>query len=277
MSALLVALILAGGGGQFPLAAAFVVDEKLVIAQMGSREQEEIPAPEMIVRSADLSPDRTTIVAAAGLASSPHDQLVLFSRKEMKWSRLETGLKGAHRTPRFTPDGKFITFAASNSEEGGPDHPTQVWRIERSSKTAAGIKRLSRQPEYCHFSPSPLGPEKFASIGTNCFFDFEVRVVGGSKNASVKLGTAHGALDEVAGSFDGDAVLTTERLDGEFVLSVFRKGAEKKRLYSFKSTTATAPQPKFVCPRDVMFVENAEFKVVNTKNGEVKTVGESVP
>lgn len=275
MIALLVSVILTGGGGQFPLAAAFVVDGKILIAQMGSREQQEIPVADMVIRSADLSPDKSTVVAAAQLPGSPLDQLFLFDRKEMKWARLETGIKGAHRTPRFTPDGKFITFAASNSEESGPDHPTQVWRVERSPKAVAMAKRLSVQPEYCHFSPSPLGADKFASIGTNCFFDFEVRLVGASKN--MKLGSAHGVHDEVAGSFDGDAVLTTERLDGEFVLSVFRKGAEKKRLHSFRSTTATAPQPKFVCPRDVMFIENSQFKVLNTKSGEVKTVAEGAP
>lgn len=273
MSALLVAAVVSAGG-QYPLAAAFVVDGRLVVAQMGAADPAVIPTKDMVIRSADLSPDKLTVVATARAPGTSFDQIFAFDRKSMVWKRLETGIKGTHRTPRFTPDGKHITFAASNSEESGPDHPTQVWRIDSSPRAAPAATRLSTQTDYCHFSPSPLGPDRFASIGTNCFFDFEVRVVGPSKKLSRSLGSTHGALDEVAGSFDGETVVTTERLDGEFVLSVFRKGSDRKRLHTFRSTTAAFPQPKFVCPRDVMFVENGAFKVINTKSGEIKTVGE---
>lgn len=274
-SLFLLGLTLAADSGKYPLSAAFAVNGRVVIARMGSEKHEELEGPTgRRVVSADLHPDKSAIIAEVR-ADGEESALYLYDRSRKSWSAIETGLVGSHKTPRYTPDGRHFVFACSNAVEGGPEHPTQVWRLEASKPRSAPV-RLSTQTEYCHFSPAPLDADRFASVGTNCYFDFELRLSNRTSQKPTKLAATHSAADELAASFDGKTLLRIEKLDADFVFTTFRDG-KSKQVYSFRGKEGASGQPRFVCPRDAMFLENGVARVINTKTGEVKTVGEGMP
>jgi hypothetical protein len=83
----------------------------------------------------------------------------------------------------------------------------------RGQPTADEPTLLSIDRKYCHFAPSPLDGSRIASIATNCFFDFGVRIENAKTKKVQVLSPTHAAFDELTASFDGETLLRVEKLD----------------------------------------------------------------
>lgn len=266
-------LALAADGG-YPLAAAFALaDGGVVIAFQESRLVTPVNTAGLFFSSADLAPNMRTLIGTARSPNNPTDRMYRLDQVDSKtdnpWVSLSIAPKGAPRTPRFTPSGKSVVFAASHSSHSDQSSPTQLWRQTFPSNTSPRTTRLTSGAA-CHFSPSALDNQQTAEISTNCISEFNLSIARPDGSSAV-LSQTTAAFDEVAASFDGRTIVVSRRLDGEQVFSVHR-GGEIRRIYSFRLFEPGPVQPRFVCPRDLMFLENGVPRILNTQDGGVQTV-----
>lgn len=277
-SATSIAVLLAlSADGRFPLAAAFVLgDGGVVIASMESGRVEPVATQGLHFTSVDISPNRKTLVGVGRSGDTASESLYSLSQSEDgNWATVSLKAKGAPRTPRFTPSGKSVVLAASAAANADARSPTQLWRIPVSSNGKATTSAQLTKDADCHFSPSPLDDKSTAQISTNCVSEFSLSIAD-ADGLSTKLERTHAAYDEVAASFDGKSIVVVRRLDGQQVFEL-RRGSQTRVLYAFKASSPSAVQPKFVCPRDLMFLENGVPKVLNTQDGGIRNVEEIRP
>lgn len=263
MVALLVVACLLSAQPKYPLATVFVRDGRLSISELGSAIEKPLPTPGLIVESASLSFSKTRVAFTATRKGDPNARLFVLVLKTGETRELPTLLAGGHRDAVWSSDEKFIYFTAANDATSGPAHPTRLRRWNIFEGKADEVA-----PEFdtgvCEFHPAPRAND-VVHVGTTCFGRFAMAAAPNpDAGTSLWVPQRVGNPDiEIASSFDGSRLVYTARTsDG---LSLFVKtGSEPARLAITLPADTRNVQPKFVCPRDVMFLREGVPWVLNT-------------
>lgn len=264
MSGLLLILLLASPS-KYPLASTFVRDSGIVLVELGKNEL-SIPTPGLLVESAALSADKSQIAFTANTDGTTPTALYLMSVSSLKVERLDTGLRGPHQSPSFTADGRHVVFAAAAEPNANSENPTRTrrWNIARRRLDT----EKSASTHTCQFHPAPIGNQD-AHLSTNCFGTFALSVP--SPDGGTQMTRLPSPDIETAASFDGTRIVYTSRSQSGLTLFLQIDGKPAQRVLTLPSRTSRI-QPRFICPRDVMFTKENSFWRVNTDSLEVSRI-----
>lgn len=282
-SSTLVLLVLTKAGttdAGFPLAAAFVTSNGALLVVQGDGGSVELPTqPGKRFLDADLSNDGRTVVATTVPVNGDEEVSAIFSydlrSAAAEWSPLATTLPGSKSRPRFVPGKNELQFAGhERAGVGGPHNRTQVYRLatNAASSREAPTVRLS-EPNACYFSTAPTGTSSFIGIKTNCYFSPNLVRASRLSDGGITE-TALGPAskdDEFAVSPDGSMTIRFERLDGELRISTTGAGSNYKELLRLPYRRSTVNQPRFICPRHVLFYLDNAILNLDVSTAKVET------
>jgi hypothetical protein len=253
----------------YPLAAVFVVHGHIVLTDLHEKTAVVLETPGLQPIEADLSPDRKLVIFTASPGAAEQPVLYRLTVSDKTAERINTGIKAIHRQPKFTANGKAVIFSAGQDEHSGPTSPTRIRRLDLKTGITTQVTPVGES--LCEFSPAPLGDD-ILHVGTDCFATFEVRLLNGKTRKSKAISKVTSPAVEIATSFDGKtAVYVTQTMVGA---NIFRVKDGKAELLTTQDSNGLSIQPKFSCPRDVMFLAGTQVRVLNTKSGEVNDVVE---
>lgn len=262
MTSLVVALLV-GATPHYPLATVFVRDGKLSLSEMGKREETLLPAPGIAAESASLNFSRTRVAFTGMRDGDETPRLFLLEIKKGTVELLPTGLAGGHRDAVFSTDEKYVYFTASESPTFDLSHPTRLRRWDLAKKRVEEAAP-DFQPTQCEFHPAPRKSQKdVVHLSSGCMGTFMMQ----STEDKWPTQRVTNPDMEIATSFDGTRTVYTSRKSEGLVVFV-REGDKPERRALVLPMESPAIQPRFVCPRDVMFLKNGSPWVLNTSTLE---------
>lgn len=265
--ATLLSLGLAASHVAYPEEAALVIGGRLVILHVAARSLEAIALPGLVPEEADISqPDARKIVVNAKPKGGRHFRLYLVDVPSGKVTPLPDPFAGDERFPRFSDGGKSLLFTATALDtKGGPQNRGHLFELRLSD---GRIRRLPGSPDLCEFEPVALAGGHVAHISTTCFLRFNVEdmAVGSGKSRSVaEVGDA---AAELAASPDGKRYVYTA-MDVTGLGFYLIAGSKAPRRIAVVRRMGRRVQPRFICPRDLVFVNGPRIWALDTKTGEL--------
>lgn len=266
MTALIASLILFAAP-KYPLATVFVREGEIWLSELGNRNERHLPSPGLTADSAALNITRTKVAFTARRELGAPERLYLLDVASGAAEELATGLAGPHHGVAFSGDGKRVFFSAAAGVNPGPEQPTKirVWNVTG--------KRLEEIPATdgagsCEYSPAPRANDVL-HVSTNCFGNFMIDatpMAGKSKTWAPRKVSSPQV--EIAASFDGSRFVYTSAGPAGLSLVLQKNKGEPKVVAVLPANTVNV-QPRFVCPRDVMFLREGRAIVLNTDTEEM--------
>jgi dipeptidyl aminopeptidase/acylaminoacyl peptidase len=251
-----------GKNETYPLAAAMVIDGKVSIVDVPSRTIKPLPFDDLIPEEADLSQDRSHLAFDAQPKSGGPARIYLVDLATNGLTTFETVPGANQRFPRFIDGGSAIIFTgAEKAGPGGPENRGRLWRLALSDKSP---KRVPTPDDQCAFSPVGLLKSRLAYISTSCFLDYQLATVDLARNARSVFGSVSDARAELAASPDGKTVVWTSSTRQGMTFYARGPDATNRTLVSVPVDRSRL-QPRFVCPRDLLFVNLGKVWVIDTK------------
>ncbi len=275
LGALLTCLCLAaapapGHGHHFPLAAALVSGDRAYLVDVPTRTATPVPLDGMLPEEADLTQDKKWIAVSARPAAGKTQQVFLVKVGEWTRKEVKTSAEGDHRFPRFSPDGKYLYFSAAQvSAEGGPANPLRIHRLRMAD---GQVEQIATKEGQCEFSPTPIGADAIAHVTTGCLVMYDLAVTDLRKKKTEVVAGVPGPTTELAASPDGKKlveVVGDQQGTGFYV----KDGPGKPRRIAGLSYASEARlQPRFICPKDLVFLNEGKVWALDTKSGEIREV-----
>ena len=251
----------------FPLAAAFVVDGRVVLVDVPTRTATPLDLDGLLPEEADLSPDKRWVAFDAKRSPTEHLRLFLYDTKEKFLREVTTSEHGEHRFPRFAEMGAWLYFSAAGRDEvGGPANPLRLMRMRMKD---GRVEKIPSSDGTCEFSPVGLSKDRVAHISTHCYIGYELALTHVAKHETSVIGSVGGPRSELAAPFDGERLLFTSETPGGLGFFIWTKGSPAKLLTTV-AASALRLQPRFVCPKDVVFYNSRQFWVLDSKSGQIQ-------
>ena len=259
----------AQGGANYPLAAAFVIGNRLVIADVPSRSLKPIPLPDLAPEEADLSLDKRQIVVSAQPKGSRRLRLYLVDVATGQVRPLAVPFAGDQRWPRFADGGKSVLFTATTKDR--PDDASNRSQIEKLRLADGHVEPVPTNPDRCEFEPVATAGGKVAHLSTGCYLSFAVQSTDPRRHDSLTLGNVTDARSELASSPDGKKLVYTRR--GRDGLGFFLvEGRKPVKHLASVVIARNHVQPRFMCPQNVLFLNGHEVSTLDTVSGKVGAV-----
>ncbi len=254
---------------QYPLAAALVLDGKLAIVDLPTHSLRPLPLPEgLIPDQADLSLDKTRVVVSATRGRGMPHRLFLVDVASGDVQEMPVPGQSDLEDPRFADGGASVLFAApARPGQESHDNRTRLYRFRLKGRE---LSEVQTDHALCGLSPVAFR-RKVAFIETSCFVRFALELVDPKSHHEQKIADLAGLSSEVAVSLDGKKLLYTAMERDGYKFYLYREG-EAPRLLLSTGRDAPRLQPRFVCPRDVLFVNQHKVWALNSDSGELTEV-----
>lgn len=252
----------------YPLAAALVHQDRLYLVDVPTRTARRIPLEGWSPEEADLSSDKK-LIAVNARPTAAKGPSRLFLVKVGTWTRdeVKADAEGDYRFPRFSADGQFLYFSAAHADAvGGPANPLRIHRLRLSDRK---VDEVPTAEAACEFSPTPIGTSGLAHVTTGCFVRYELALTDlkSAKTSSVR--PVGGPDSELAASPDGTRLLQLASEPGGLGFFLQEGVTKPKRIAKIQLITQRRLQPRFISPKDVLFVNQSKALVLDTKSSEL--------
>ncbi len=257
----------------YPLATVFVRNGQLWLSELGQAQERRLETPGLISDAATLDVTGTRVAFTAHRGEE-QNRIFLMELRSESIEELATGLVGPHHSPAFSGDGKRLFFTASPSVNPGPEQPTKirVWNVvDQKLEDRPALE--GPQSKACEFHPAPRKAD-ILHVSTDCFGSFALSAAPmpdapGRRTTSWRGPKLSNPEIEIAASFDGSRIVYTSHGPAGLSL-VLQKGVSPPKVVATLPASTTTVQPRFVCPRDVMFLRDGKAFVLNTDTEELK-------
>lgn len=264
----LATLVASGVGGKtYPLAAAMVIDGKVVVVDVPTRTAKPLSIGDLVPEEADLSPDKRRVVFnARPKAGEGPARLYFLDVVSARLEPVKTTIAGEHRFPRFADAGATVYFTATKTDAPGtPDNPGRIHRLKVSSRSVADV---ATPPGLCDFSPVGLLTGRVAYLSTSCFIGFELNITDTRKNKTKTFASVSSPQSELAASLDGKNVLYTTPTQQGLGFFLAEPDQEPRSLVTVVATEPRV-QPRFVCPKDAVFLNAGKIWALDTADARL--------
>ncbi|MHB1846165.1 MAG: TolB-like translocation protein [Deltaproteobacteria bacterium] len=250
---------------QYPLAAALVDDGKLYLVDLPTHSARQLPLGDLLADEADLSLDKSKVVVSASPKGLRHFGLYLLDVANGAIEKLLTGLTGNERFPRFANGDRSVVFTCA-SKPGADSHenPTRVHELLLGHPPAL---ELLADPGHCQMDPVEVEGHALAFISTSCFVGYELERTAGDRQKIKRLEGLADPGSEVASSPDRKKLVFTNRVVGGRGFFV-REGQRPARRLATLLTRTARLQPRFVCPRNLLFLNEHSVWTLDSESGK---------
>jgi len=258
-------------GHQYPLAAALVHKECLFYVDVPTRTAERVPLADLIPEEADLSQDKA-LVAVNARPATGKGPAKLFLVKVGAWTleEIKTDAAGDHRFPHFSADGSYLYFSAAHADaQGGPANPLRIHRLNLKSRAVEEVETTAGN---CEFSPVPIAASAVAHITTTCTVQFELATTDLAKRVTRTMWTVPGPATEIAASPDGKRLIEIAPEPAGLGFYLSEMGSKPKRIAGLGYVSEKRLQPRFICPRDIVFVNQNKVWTLDTKSTQITEI-----
>lgn len=259
--------IVAATDGGYPLAAALVIQNDVVLIDVPTKTAKPLGLKGLTPEEADLSPDKKWVAFNAQPTDGGYLRLYLQNLETGSREEITTPALGDNRFPRFADKGATLYFSAAlKNEPGGPLNPGRVFRLELASRK---LEEVPTTPGLCEFSPVGLTKDVVAHVSTPCAFAFDLQSTNRGTGKTETVASVSASRSELAASPDGKTLLYTSEAPRGLGLYRVSKG-KKPELLTTMSATQPRLQPRFVCPKDVVFSNDGKVWMLDSRTGKIE-------
>lgn len=240
------------------------------LSELGKVEEKHLESPGLTADSATLDVTRSKVAFTARRSKELGERLFLMDLGTGLVDEVPTGLMGPHHAPAFSGDGKRLFFTAAAGGSPGPEQPTRIRAWNLGTAKLEPLPTTDDSSAVCEFHPAPRKSDVL-HVSTDCLGRFTLdaaSLTGPQSTTAWKPRKLSSPEIEIAASFDGSRFVYTSV--GPAGLSLLlQKGDAQPKVVAVLPSKTTSVQPRFVCPRDVMFLREGRAIVLNTDTEEM--------